>query len=199
MASAAGCLGAVHRLFWSDPSNRSSSDHHHDNQAEELMRKVLLAAFILAAGLPLGLSGQEGPLKDYTRVLKGDVQLSIVHVNDKSLPVLFQPPTLYAMRARIREATMFYVQGTAPKDVEIDTKTFTVEQGGESTPGTPQNIKNFQGGKIPKGERIDGLLVFAKLLDLSKPFTVKHGKDSVEFKYSADQVKAMTPAPAAQQ
>jgi hypothetical protein len=72
-----------------------------------------------------------------------------------------------------------------------------MEQGGESVPGTSQNIKNFETGKVAKGERIDGLLVFAKQLDLSKPFMVKHGKDSVEFKFTSDQVKAMTPPAAA--
>jgi hypothetical protein len=163
------------------------------------MRKLLFAAFILAACLPLRVAGQESPLKDFTRILKGDVQLSLVHINAKTLPVLFQPPTIYAMRARIRESTLFYVQGTAPKDVQIDTKNFTVEQGGESTEGMSQNIKNFQTGKVAKGERIDGLLMFAKMIDPAKPFTIKHGKETAEFKFSADQVKAMAPAPASQQ
>lgn len=163
------------------------------------MKKLLLAAFTLAACLPLRVAGEDaGNLQDFTRILKGDVQLSLVHVNAKTLPTLFQPPTLYAMRARIRESTLFYVQGTASKDVELDTTNFIVEQGGESATATPQNIKNFQSGKVSKGARLDGLLVFAKVLDASKPFTVKHGKDSVEFKFSADQVKAMAPPAAAQ-
>ena len=165
------------------------------------MKKLSFAALALAACLPLTLAGQDtqGALKDYTRVLKGDIPLTLVHINDKTLPVLFMPPTLYAIRARMHESTLIYVQGTTTKEVDIDTKTFTLEQGGESTPATAQNIKNFQGGKIAKGERIDGILVFAKLLDASKPFTIQHGKQLVEFKYSADQIKAMTATPSAQQ
>ena len=161
------------------------------------MKKLFIAAVVVAGCLPLTVAGQDAAsaLKDFTRVLKGDVPFTLAHINGKTLPVLFQPPTLYSIRARSQANALFYVQGTAPKDkdIEIDTTNFTMDQGGESVPGTSQNIKNFETGKVAKGERIDGLLVFAKQLDLSKPFTVKHGKDSVEFKFTSDQVKAMTP------
>ena len=162
------------------------------------MKKLFLAAVVFTACLPLNVAGQDtSALKDFSRVLNGPVQLTLVHVNAKTLPVLFKPPTIYSIRARAREGTLIYVQGTAPKDVDLDTSGFTLEQGGESVPGTAQNIKNFQGGKVPKGERIDGLVLFVKQIDPAKPFTIKHGKDSVEFKFSNDQVKAMAPPPAA--
>jgi hypothetical protein len=164
------------------------------------MKKILVVACFLALSLQFRVAGQDpsAQLKDFTRMLQvaDGLQLSIVHLNDKTVPVLFQPPTLYSIRAHAKEATMFYVQGTPQKDVNLDTSSFTVQQGGESFPSTPLNISHFEKGKVSKGDRIDGLLQLAKHIDVTKPFTVLHGKDSVEFKFSADQVKAMTPAPA---
>lgn len=163
------------------------------------MKKVLVSAVVLSFMLAAGVAGQNASdeLKDFTRVLKGDgLQLTLIHVNSKTLPVLFQPPTLYAMRARAGSFTLLYVQGTPDKDVNLDTTNFVATQGGESIVSTPANITHFQTGKAAKGERIDGLLQFAKQLDLTKPFKIVHGKDSVEFKFNDRQIADMS-APAA--
>jgi hypothetical protein len=163
------------------------------------MKKLLLVACVVSACFPLVVAGQKptDQLKDFSRVLPGDLPLTLVYLNDKTVPIMFQPPTLYAMRARSKEATMLYVQGTAgDKAVQFDTTNFTIEQSGESVGSTPTNINHFERGKasVGKGDRVDGLLTFAKLVNVSQPFTVKHGKDSVEFKFTADQIKAMTSA-----
>ena len=60
----------------------------------------------------------------------------------------------------------------------------------------PLNIKHFEKGKVRKGDQIDGMLQLARQIDLSKSFAVLHGKDSVEFKFSDNQVKAMSSPPA---
>jgi hypothetical protein len=163
------------------------------------MKKILVAAVLLALSLPFAVAGQDAAaqLQAFTRVLKvaDGLQLSIVHLNGKTVLVLFQPPTLYAIRARAKEQTMFYVQGTPEKDVALETTGFAVQQGGESIPATPVNIKHFEKGKVSKGDRIDGMLQLDKQVDVAKPFTVLHGKDSVEFKFSDDQVKSMNPPP----
>jgi phenylpropionate dioxygenase-like ring-hydroxylating dioxygenase large terminal subunit len=163
------------------------------------MKKILIAAVLLALSLPFGAAGQDAAaqLQDFTRLLKvaDGLQLSIVHVNGRTVLVLFQPPTLYAIRARAKEVTVFFVQGTPEKDVNLDPSGFTVQQGGESSPLTPVNIKRFEKGKVIKGDRIDGMLQLAKQLDVAKPFTVVHAKESVEFKFTDDQVKSMDPPP----
>jgi hypothetical protein len=68
-----------------------------------------------------------------------------------------------------------------------------------SYPGTPSSVRNFTKGrlKLKLGDQVDGILTFPKLLDVSKPFSVKHGRDRVEFKFTDAQIKALAPAPVA--
>jgi hypothetical protein len=57
-------------------------------------------------------------------------------------------------------------------------------------------MRNFTKGKLKLklGDQVDGILTFPKLLDVSKGFSVKHGRDRVEFKFTDAQVKALAPA-----
>ena len=165
------------------------------------MRRLLIAAAV-AACLPLTLAGQDvaAQLKDYTRSLTSyDLNLSIVHLNDKTVPLLFQPPTLSSMRARAKEATSLYVQGVLTKNAELDTSNFIIEQGSNSAPAVPSSIHNFTKGKLKlkAGDHVDGVLTFSTLVDVSKSFTVKHGRDTVDFKFSGQQLKDIMPAAAA--
>jgi hypothetical protein len=166
------------------------------------MRKLLLTVVAIAVSAPLLLVGQDltQQLKDFTRRLPIDgIQLSLVYMNERVVPMIFQPPTMYAMRARLKESTLIYVQGTAAKDFELDTSAFSLDQGGQNTVGEPSNIKNFVKGKakLKADAAVTGVLTFMKVVDPSKPFSVKHGRESAEFRFSSDQVKAMTPPPAA--
>jgi hypothetical protein len=136
-------------------------------------------------------------MKNFTRVLSGDgISLSLMHLNGTTLPLMFQPPTLYSLRARLNEATLFYVQGTADKTTKLDTTNFTLEQGGEPVTATTINIKHFEKGSVAlaKGDGVDGVLLFGKVVDVAQPFTIKHGRDSVKFEFTKDQVRDMTPA-----
>jgi hypothetical protein len=150
--------------------------------------KNLLIAFVVAASLPFAVAGQNSTdaLKPYTAVLQTDgLPLALIVVNNTTAPVLFQPPTLYAIRARANEMTTLYVQGVAAKPVELDTTSFVMEQSGSaSSKGTPTSIKNFTKGKVKlgKGDRVDGLLTFERMFNMRQVFTVKHGKDSVDVK-----------------
>jgi hypothetical protein len=151
------------------------------------MKRILMAVALLVVSAPLALNGQDltSQLKEYTRVLPGDgLNLSLVLLTEQTVPIIFQPPTMYAIRARTKEATMLYVQGTPSRSVELDTTNFTIEQGGESITSVPTNIKNFMKGKakLSSGETVTGMLTFMKLVDAAKPFKVKHAKDSIEFK-----------------
>ena len=166
------------------------------------MKKLVLAVLAAVACLPLSLAGQTAAdLKEFSQVMMLEgLPLTLVHLNDKTVPVLFQPPTLYSMRARAHDTTMLYVQGTATRTVELDSTTFMIDQGGQAVTSLPTNIKNFVKGKNKLGQddRVDGVLTFAKAIDVSKPFTVKHGRDIATFQFTGAQVKAMTTVPPAQ-
>ena len=168
------------------------------------MKKLLIVglAALVVAVLSIGLDAQ-GPaakqLAPFMQTLPLDgLPLGCVHLNDRTVPLLFQPPTLYVMRARAKEATALYVQGTAEKDLELDTTNFTIEQDGQSSTATPTSIHNFTKGKVKvsKGERVDGVLTFTKLFDVNKAFVLKHGKTRVEFML-VDVVRDMTAPTAA--
>ncbi len=135
-------------------------------------------------------------LKEFTRTGTYDgVTLSFVHLNDRTVDVLFEAPGKYALRARANLGTMLYVQGMPEKDIQVDTD-FTLMQGGESVKGTTQNIKNFE-GTAAKGQRIDGIVQFDKKVDLTKEFDIKNGAATIKFKLSAEALKMLQkPEPA---
>ena len=157
---------------------------------------VVLTVFAMAQeqAPPQGSQAKPDPsiLKEFTRTeTVNGINMSFVLVNDKTVEVLFDGPSKYSLRARARLGTLFYVQGTPEKNVDrIDTK-YTMEQDGETVDGTPMNIKNFEGGPVAKGTRIDGLLQFDKKLDLSHPFKLKNAKTTVDFKLSHDALKLL--------
>jgi hypothetical protein len=163
------------------------------------MRNLLIAVAV-AVCVPLALAGQDNTaqvMKDYSRTMASDdLPLTLVHLNDKTVPVLFQAPTLYAMRARAKEATTIYVQAVVDNNVELDTTNFILEQDGMSSPGSPSSIHNFTKGKVKLklGDHVDGVLSFTKLVDVSKPFAVRHGHDRADFKFTSEQAKLIMPA-----
>jgi hypothetical protein len=177
------------------------------------MKKTALAVVIVLA-LPLALISQNppaapaaqapaaqapatapapgaNPLVDYTRQIKYDgLTLSVVLVNSRTAEVLFQAPMKYSMRARSAQQTVLYIQGTPQKDFDLTTG-FSIEQEGQTMQGTSTSIKNFVNGKVPAGQRIDGIVDFAKKVDITKPFTVKNGKGEVQFVLTAEAIKAL--------
>lgn len=161
----------------------------------KVMKKALFVLLVAALVAPVTLVGQNrdagNALQDFSRALKSNgVTLSVVLMNDKTVEVLFQAPTKYSMKARARQTTMLYIQCTPDKDVDFTTA-FSIEQSGVTLPGTPHNIKNFENAKVSKGSRIDGIVEFAKKIDLYKPFKVTNGKDSVEFRLDDDLVRSL--------
>jgi hypothetical protein len=166
------------------------------------MRKLYIAAAAVALCLPLSLAAQDAAqiMKDYSKEMRSDdVSLNLVHLNAKTVPVLFQPPMLYSMRARAQQQTMIYVQSVVEVNGELDTTNFVLEQGGTSTPGTPTSINNFTKGKLKLklGDKVDGIVSFPAMVDVTKPFTIRHGLDKAEFRFNENQVKALAPAPGA--
>ena len=165
--------------------------------------KKLLIATVVAFCLPLAVAGQDVAqiMKDYSKVMMSeDVPLTIIHLNAKTVPVLFQPPMMFSMRARAGQQTLVYVQGTVEVNAEFDTSNFVLEQGGTTHMGTNTSINNFTKGKLrlKLGDKIDGIVAFPVLIDISKPFSVRHGMDKADFRFTENQIKALAaPAPAA--
>lgn len=149
------------------------------------------AAQTPAAQAPAAPAPGTNPLADYTRQIKYEgLTMSVVLINSRTAEVLFQPPMKYSMRARSAQQTVLYVQGTPQKDFDLTTG-FSIEQEGQTMQGTPTSIKNFVTGKVPAGQRIDGIVDFPKKVDIAKPFTVKNGKGEVQFVLTAEAIKAL--------
>jgi len=149
------------------------------------------AAQAPAAQAPAAPAPGANPLADYTRQIKYDgLTMSIVLINSRTAEVLFQPPMKYSMRARSAQQTVLYVQGTPQKDFDLSTA-FSIEQEGQTIQGTATSIKNFVNGKVPAGQRIDGIVDFPEKVDTTKPFTVKNGKGEVQFVLTAEAIKAL--------
>ncbi len=173
------------------------------------MRKVLVLVLLcLSVSATAGAQGQSPApspnaalLKEFTRSVHIDgLTLSFVLLNDRTVDALFEAPGKYAMRARARMATTFFVQGMPEKDIQLDTK-LVVEQDGQTLTGTPHNIKNFADGAVAKGTRFDGILEMGKKLDLTHAFKIKGSNYNVDFKLTPEAVKLAEPivpaAPAA--
>ena len=94
---------------------------------------------------------------------------------------------------------MVYVQSVVEVNGELDTTNFVLEQGGTSTPGTPTSINNFTKGKLKLklGDKVDGIVSFPTMVDVSKPFTIKHGLDKAEFRFTDKAIQALAAPPAA--
>ena len=171
------------------------------------MKRSLVLVFVCLSFASVVAVAQEADkaavLKEFTRTGTYDgVTLSFVHLNDRTVEILFQAPGKYALRARANMSTMLYVQGTPEKDVKVDTN-FSLVQSGETTKGTTQNIKNFEGTAV-KGQRIDGIVQFDRKIDVAKEFEIKNGATTVKFKLTPEALKLLQkpeppkPAPAGQ-
>ena len=93
-----------------------------------------------------------------------------------------------AFRTKARMTSVFFVQGTANKEFEFKPE-ITVTQKGETLPGKITPMKNFAGGKVAKGEQLQGLVELPKKLDLYESFKVTVGGQSVDFNLSEDDVR----------
>ncbi len=165
--------------------------------------KKLMAAIVLCllvTGVSRGQeSNQNNPnatlIKEFARSAQADgITMSFVLLNDRTVDLLFEAPGKYAMRARARMTTTFFVQGTAEKDISLDTK-FVVEQDGQTLNGESFSIKNFTSGTQAKGTKIDGIIQIEKKVDLTHPFKLKGKNVLVDFKLSPEALKLNEPLP----
>jgi hypothetical protein len=165
------------------------------------MRKVVIIslAVVVLAALAMAQESttpQAKPdpevLKEFSRSAKMDNSaMTFVLVNDKTADVLFQGAIRFSLKTRARMGTLLYVQALPEQDITQLDMRFRMEQDGQNTDGQTQNIKNFQGGAVAKGTRIDGLVQFDKKLDLTKAFKIIHANTEVEFKLSPEALRIM--------
>jgi hypothetical protein len=150
-----------------------------------------LATTLTAVYSQTSRSDTKSILNDFTRSGKIDgSSFSFVLLNNKTVGLLFTPPSMYQIRARASQGTAFYVLGAAEKKFTLEKK-FVVEQDGQTFDCEMINIENFTGGEIAKGQKIKGILQLSKKLDLSHPFTIKGAQDSMEFKLTEDALKEL--------
>ena len=82
--------------------------HWFTRVSEDCVRKVFLSACLLTLCLPVFAKNAAELMKDLTQVLPNEsLPLSLLYLSDTTLPLMFQPPDLYVMRARARENSQF--------------------------------------------------------------------------------------------
>ena len=115
--------------------------------------------------------------------------LQVVLLNDRTVEALFgTSPAKAAFRTKARMTSVFFVQGTTTKEFEFKPEVSVVQKG-ETLTGKPTSMKNFTGGKIAKGEVVQGLVELPKKLDLYEPFKFTISGETVEFRLNQDDVR----------
>jgi hypothetical protein len=158
------------------------------------MKKVLALVVVAACALPVFAGAQQA---DNAKMLQafsaqrradwGNVQ--VVLLNDRTVEALFgTSPAKAAFRTKARMTTVFFIQGTANKEFELKPDV-TVTQKGETLTGKVTPMKNFAGGKVAKGEQVQGLVELTKKLDLYEPFKVTVAGEAVDFNLNEDDVR----------
>jgi hypothetical protein len=152
---------------------------------------VALAAAPAAAG-----EGQEAAPADLDQLLSEfgrgasgfGATFLLVHLNDLTTDALFDAPLKYSMRAQARTRTMFYVQGVADDDVELNLD-FRVQQQAEHFEARSTNILNFEpGAQVSAGDEIRGIIAIERLFDARGTILVFYGGLRVEFTFPPDVV-----------
>ena len=165
------------------------------------MKTLGLALFVLvlvatprAAG-----QGQEAEvdldqlLEDFGRpVSASGVTFVIVHLNDRTTDALFEAPLKYSLRAQARAATMFYVQGAADDDVELNTD-FRIQQGAVHFQARTVDISNFaQGTRLSAGDEIRGIIVVETLFSVQAPIWVYYAGVRVDFAFPPNVIAQLS-------
>ena len=157
------------------------------------MKKVLALLAVAACALPV-LVGAQGDNAKMLQIFSAQQRtdwgnLQVIVLNDRTVEALFaQSPAKAAFRTKARMTSVFFVQGTVNKEFELKPEV-TVVQKGKTLAGKVTSMKNFAGGKVAKGETIQGLAEMPEKIDLFEPFKVTVGTNSVDFRLVADDIR----------
>ncbi len=158
------------------------------------MKKVLAFVVVAACTLPVFAGAQQADNAKMIQAFSaqgradwGNVQ--VILLNDRTVEALFgASPAKAAFRTKARMTTVFFIQGTANKEFEFKPEV-SVTQKGETLAGKVTPMKNFAGGKVAKGEQVQGLAELPKKLDLYESFRVTVGGQAVDFNLNDDDVR----------
>lgn len=121
------------------------------------------------------------------------LELTVVHLNDLTTDMLFDPPAKYSLRAQARGATMFFVQGAAKRDYTFDLEfqVFT----NRSMTARPINISNFEPGtELSEGDTFAGIVALDELIGLRTPFTLAVDEWRFDYEFTPDQIALLEAA-----
>jgi hypothetical protein len=160
------------------------------------MNKAFVVLAALACATPSMLVAQSATdpakmLQIFSSPIKTDGgQFQVIILNDRTVEALFsQSPAKAAFRTKARMTAVFWVQGVANKEFEFKPDS-TLTQKGETMEGKPTPVsKNFAGGKIAKGEKVQGMIEFPKKVDLFEPFKLTMNGQTAEFRLNEDDVR----------
>src|SRR5687767_664069 len=158
------------------------------------MKKVFALLVVAACTLPILAGAQQADNAKMLQMFSAQARpdwgnLNVILLNDRTVEALFgASPAKAAFRTKARMTSVFFVQGTANKEFEFKPE-ITVTQKGETLAGKVTPMKNFAGGKVAKGEQLQGLVELPKKLDLYDSFKVTVGGQSVEFNFNEDNVR----------
>ena len=157
------------------------------------MKKVLALLAVAACALPV-LVGAQGDNAKMLQIFSAQQRtdwgnLQVIVLNDRTVEALFsQSPAKAAFRTKARMTSVFFVQGTVNKEFQLKPDVNVIQKG-ETIAGKVTSMKNFGGGKVAKGETIQGLAELPKKIDLFEPFKVSVGGDTVDFRLGADDIR----------
>jgi hypothetical protein len=157
------------------------------------MKKVLALLVVAACSLPVFAAQQVDNAK-MLQIFSAQARpdwgsLNVILLNDRTVEALFgASPAKAAFRTKARMTSVFFVQGTANKEFEFKPEV-TVTQKGETLTGKVTPMKNFAGGKVAKGEQLQGLVELPKKLDLYESFKVTVGGQAVDFNFNEDDIR----------
>ena len=158
------------------------------------MKKVLALLVVAACALPVLAGAQQADNAKMVQAFSAQARpdwgnLQVILLNDRTVEALFgASPAKAAFRTKARMTSVFFIQGTVNKEFELKPEV-TVTQKGETLPGKVTPMKNFTGGKVAKGEQLQGLVELPKKLDLYEPFKVTVGGQNVDFNLNDDDVR----------
>jgi hypothetical protein len=160
------------------------------------MKKAFAVLVVAACALPavIGAQSATDPAKMveiFSQPIKtdgGTFQVTIL--NDRTVEAIFANfPAKVALRTKARMTSVFFVQGIVGKDFDFKPDANVVQKG-ETIEGKPTAIsKNFVAGKVAKGEKLQGMIEFAKKIDLYEPFKFTMNGQTAEFRLSEDNVR----------
>ena len=158
------------------------------------MKKAFVLLVVAACTLPVFARAQQADNQKMLQMFSSQARadwgnISVILLNDRTVEALFgASPAKAAFRTKARMTSVFFIQGTANKEFEFKPEV-TVTQKGETLTGKVTPMKNFEGGKVKKGDQLQGLVELPKKLDLYESFKVTVGGQNVDFNLNEDDVR----------